>query len=346
MLVRRNRQSQAVARVAKRALRFALSPAGVALGAMGAARVMPSFRPTPAHLRAARSGLRRVRRAGRSRFLKKAKTLKKQVRELKRTVNNEQGTHITRTRDTGRVLSLVNQSVKTGVDANKASVLETAISVLKYYNPADPANLTTAAGATGTYVRKFRFETIYSSMSIVNNYQVPCKATIYLVEPKGDTSVTPTTAFTDGLTDVGGISSTSPLVYLTDSPVFNELWRIVKSTSKRIEPGRGLTLTHSVKNLLYDPAYHDSHTSTYKKSEAAYSFIIMVEGLLAHDTAANEQGISFAGVDYVLDSKWVVKYDAGVDLIQYTITDNSDTFTNAAVMSAKPVADNQSYSVP
>ncbi len=273
--------------------------------------------------------------------------LKNQVKELKRIAESNMGTLLYRQRETARVLSGVNGLGQNSFDGSQSTFLELVLAQLRYYDHEAPSALTTASGITGTYQKEFYFSRNYAKIMVRNNYQVPCKVTLYAVTPKGDTSLAPQTAFTQGLSDVGNPTATSPLVYLTDSELFNDLWRIEKSKDFYIMPGTEASLSHSTKSFQYDPSMFDDHNLLYQKKFGSFAFIVRLTGVLAHDTVVTtEQTTIQAGVDVQIDSTWVVKYAAGVDIKFVFIDNNADaTFTNAGITSASPIVDNQSFSL-
>lgn len=272
-------------------------------------------------------------------------SVKKQLSELKKQVSASNGTLIYRKRGTTRVLSLANQQANSNSESMGVTNLEAVLGQLRFFNPSAPTTLVQASGASATYYREYMFKSIYTNTLVRNNYQIPCKVTVYTVIPREDTSQAPLTTFTNGLADVGNPSSSSPLVFLTDSDEFNDLWKIVKSKSKILLPGEQMHLMHSVKNILYSPATYDSHVLTYQRRFGSYVQIVRVEGCLAHDLLADEQGFSLAGVDVAWETKYEVIYDAGIDLKFIYLDDSADSFTNGAVVSNMPIADNQTYSV-
>lgn len=272
-------------------------------------------------------------------------SLKKQVTELKKQVNASNGTLIYRARQTFRALAAVNQQTHIMTENIAMANLEVVLAELRFFNPAVPGTLTQGSGASGTYTREYMFKSIATNVTIRNNYQVPAKVTYYIVAPKEDTSIAPLTSFTNGLTDVGAPSSSSQLVHLTDSDEFNDLYRIVSSKSKVLLPGMQMHALHSVKDILYSPATYDSHSLSYQKKYGSYMILVRVEGVIAHDSSADQQGLAQAGVDVLADTTYRVIYDAGIDLKYIVVNDASDSFTNGALVSSMPVADNIPYSV-
>lgn len=273
------------------------------------------------------------------------KQMKSQIRELRRLAEADMGELIYRFRNTFTVRASVNSIDQSEYFSHTSDTLETILGQLRYYNPSAPTSLVTADGSSGTYQKDFLFTSIYHKIHLRNNYQVPADVTVYKVRLKGDTSIAPLTAFTNGLADVGNPGSSSPLVYLTDSEQFKELYSIESSKSFRLSPGAARTMSQSLKNLLYDPSARDSHTVTYQRAHRNMFFIVRVEGVVGHDSSIAEYGVLQAGVDILIDRTFKVKYPAGADIKWIVVNDSSDTFTNGGVVSSKPVSDNLGYSV-
>lgn len=298
-----------------------------------------------------------VRSQGQQRRLKKAvnkevkakrplQRLKKEVKHLKQLTESNMGTHIHRTIGSTQLSASVGQSTFGGLTGITMGVLEQALANLKYYDPSTPGTLLTAPGATGTFAREYLFKSIISSMEIYNNYQVPVHYTLYCFSPKEDTSITPSTAYTSGLADVGGISSTSVLAYPTDSDILTDLWKIVKSSRGILQPGQCASISHSVKPFQYDPSLYDSHSLDYQKASGCHTFYVRFHGPVGHDTAAAERGFLQCALDVIFRVKYEIKYAAGADIKQYSISDTTaSSFTNGGVVSERPVADNIGYSV-
>lgn len=275
---------------------------------------------------------------------KSTSQLAKQVANLSRKVSVDQGTLTFYSRQTSRCLASVNQCAYLEVGGVPNSAYEDVLAQLRFFDSATPNTLVQASGASATYKRDYLFS-YYHTIDVRNNYQVPCKVTMYIVTPKADTSILPVTAFTNGLTDIGSPSSTSSLLYPTISPQFNQLWKIQDSKTKFLQPGQMASISSAEKNISYDPSLTDSQTSDYQKKNKACVIFVRVEGCLAHDTANDQQGFAQAGVDISYVRKMICKYDAGIELDFVYINDTADAFTNGAVVSSYPVADNIGYSL-
>lgn len=305
--------------------------------------LMPSRKPRRTQgMRRTRYGKRQVK--GR---YNKSKGLKKQVAQLSRIAKADQGTLIFRTRDTTSASSAVNSSLFKGVqDLNTLTKMELVLAQLRYYDPADPATLIVAPGATGSFQKDFFFDKSHHKIEIRNNYIVPVKVRFYIFKVKEDTNITPQVAFENGMADIGNPGNTSALVYPTDSNQLMELWKIAKSVSFTLEAGQSRVITYTNKKFVYDPSISDNHSLTFQRSFDGCSCAVRLEGIIGHDTVeGSEQGTLQAKVDITIDSVWHVMYPAGADIKHIKVTNSSSTFTNSGRVSNMPVSDNQGFGV-
>lgn len=269
----------------------------------------------------------------------------KEVRKLKSFAESGMGNLIYRSRITARVLNgTVNTAAYDNYVCFDISSMETALAELRFFDPAAPGTLVQGSGASGAYQRNYLFEKMNVKLTVKNNYQVPCKFAIYLCEAKEDTSIAAATAFTNGLTDVGNPSATSCLILPPDSVQLTELYKVTYKKGGLLLPGQQVSTSYSGSNIEYDPAMVDSHNLSYQSRYRGANWIVRVEGVLGHDTTADEQGSMLAGLDIQRDREYSIKYDAGVDLKYIVVADSSDSFSNAGVNSEQPVADNVAYS--
>lgn len=276
---------------------------------------------------------------------RKVKGLSKQVKELKRLAESDMGTHTQRHRVTWNVAALPNEQGFISVASVNASLIESVLAELRYYDPTTPTTLVQASGASGTFQKEFFFDKVYSKITIRNNYQTPCMVSAYACRPKVDTSITPLSAWQNGLTDIGAPATSSPLTFLTDSPQFRELWTIESSKKLLLDAGEQCSMASTGKKFQYDPSLFDNHALLYQKTFQSLVWHVFVTGVIAHDNVADEQGIIGAGIDLVIDSTFVVKYPAGADITYLHIDNSSSAFSNSAVVTNKPYADNQQHSV-
>lgn len=280
---------------------------------------------------------------------KQIKSLKGQVRQLKKIAESDQGTHIYRWREAGyQVCAIHGSAFKSDQHfyINDLTKLASAIESLRYYNPSVPGTLVTADGNTGTYQRDFYFKRSYSKIMVRNNYQVPVNVTLYLFRVKESTSINPQDAFTNGLADIGNPSASSCLVYPTDSQELKDLYKIEKTKSVYLQPGSQIQMTASFKPFQFDPSFVDDHTSNFQKAYGGGSFACRISGALGHDTiSTGAQGSLAAAIDYQVDNTFEIIYAAGADIKTVEVEDNSiSTFANLGVLCNKAAADLQPWS--
>lgn len=277
----------------------------------------------------------------------KVANLSKQVREIARQLEGDIATHTFRQRNTASMRILENVSEHRdflGEALSRTSALQAAMANFRYWDPATQA-LVVANPSAGTQAQDIRFKSIHKKIGIFNNYQVPCQVTVYATLPKQQTSITPTGAFVLGMADQGNPTISLSNIYLTDSDQFKESWKIVKSMTRRLLPGGHMSMSHNAKAFDFDPAYFDTHAFDFIPEYTNIVWVVRLEGVLGHDSVVTtEEGNLPAGVDIVFDTKFVMNYDAGQDLNDYSINDGSSDFTNIGLVSNKPVSDNQSYS--
>lgn len=267
------------------------------------------------------------------------------MKKVKCFIAQRTAEHVKRSRRVGSCRAGVN--LVSNCQINKDGTLddiEASASALRFWNPATNA-LTTLDFASGTYSRE-ACVSIYKKILLKNNYQVPCHIELWSGRPKDATNLTPHDCFTGGLADQGGISDTSPLVRLHDSRSVDDVWEMKLISKKILYPGEAITRKHYVTKFDYTFATNDQHALSYHRNQGGHVFYLRVYGTLGHDTTAAEYGRMEAGVDWEYTSTIVWEYDAGKDLKDYTIDDTSATsFTNSGVQGAKPIADNQPYSI-
>lgn len=271
--------------------------------------------------------------------------LKSQVRELQKQSKSDQGELIYRARDNLRVTAAVNSQAAGDVLGYSAVTLESVLANCKFFNPSVPGTLTTADLSSGTFQRDIHFKRAMSKIIVRNNYQVPARVRLYGCVAKEDTGITPRTTWVNGLADIGSAVYTDAMTYPSDSRQFTDIYKVAVSLRKTLEPGQECELSYSSKEFDYDPSLYDSHNLAYLSEYGCHGWIIIVEGVMGHDTAADEQGALQAAVDVAIYRNFKVLYPAGANLRLLATSDGFSTFTNGGVVSSKPVSDNIGYSV-
>lgn len=280
------------------------------------------------------------------RATKKA-SVKSEIKNIKKQLKSDQATHTHKRREASIISVGVNQSTHTALAVTRTTELESAMANLRYYDPSVPGTLTTADASTGTYSRQIHFEGFHKKLTLRNNYQIPVKVRVYSLVPKGDTNIVPTTFYSDGITDqcISG-STTSPQLYFFDINMVKDNWKSVKTTTSELQPGQELVCTYNAKSFDYDPSNADTHNLSYQSKYRAHSWVVRLEGVLSHDTVQSEHTTNQGALDYINDTVFKMTYDAGTNLDDISFNNLADTaFTNSGVLSNKPVADNQTYSL-
>lgn len=291
---------------------------------------------------------RRPKTKSNKKLSKEVSRIKKQVSDLKHSENASLGNM------TYRQLQVWNQTCANNVQSislyeiSKPSNYETVLAQLKYYDPSVPGTLITASAATGTYQKNFLVKSIFSKLTFRNNYQSDADVTVYLCTPKSDSSISPSQAWTDGITtDAGNVTANTEInQYPTDYDVFRDLWTAKRAAHKILSPGQSFDVSHSISNVDYDPALYDEHSAQYQKRFKTAMWMVVLRGTLSHDTAVDDQlGLAQAGIDTYVQNTWNVQYDAGVNLSYVYLDTTLDTPTNGFVQSHQPIPDNVGYSV-
>lgn len=251
--------------------------------------------------------------------------------------------------------NVINTSLRVGDNVqkvasyaiNRSQDYESVLANLKYYDPSDPANLVTASGVTGAYQKEFLVKNINAKLEMRNNYQSDVCLTVYLCIPKSDSSISPDTAWTNGITtDAGNVLANTELnQYPTDYDVFRDLWTAKRVCYKKLSPGQSATATTNISDVTFDPALYAQHSADYQRRWKSQRWLVVVTGTISHDSVSpNDVGLSSAGVDILISSTWKVQYDAGVNISYVYLDTTYDTPGTGFVQSHQPVADNISYS--
>jgi hypothetical protein len=272
------------------------------------------------------------------------------MKQMKCFINQRTAIHIHRIRDTGSlVTSGVNNQARHNITCGGGiSKHEAAAANLRYWNP-QTNTLVGADPTIGTYSRDLCIS-ISRKLLCRNNYQVPCHIQIWNCIPKTSVDVgdTPNSLWQNGLTDqMATPASNSPMMYISDVDDLKNLWQINCLVNRQIQPGQEVVATSVSERFDYTIATNDAHADEYQKRQGGHIFLMRITGVLQHDSGGvAEVALGRAGIDWMCDVTYKFEYDAGKDLHEYSIVDNSATgFTTAGVLSARPVVDNQSYSV-
>lgn len=272
--------------------------------------------------------------------------IKGKLRKLKKLDDATTGTLTYRVGLAYALSSARNKQFAAAYAANDTTQIEQALANTKYFNPATPGTLTTASSVAGTYQRNMLIDYSSLTLNIRNNYQVPCEIDVYLCTVKDDTNQGPVSAWNAAVPDGSNLTDSTDLnQYPTDYNTYNDLWKTKKLMSKLLQSGQQITVSHSTSDFEYDSATVDTHGLVYQKEYKCFAIMVVLKGVLAHDTVLDEQCINPAGLDIEQKRVMKVKYSAGINISYSQVVNTYDTITNTSVVANKPVSDNQSYSV-
>ncbi len=279
-------------------------------------------------------------------LVKKVKKLSTQMRNVQRIAKADIGTLTYRNRESRDLQISQGFNNVTSLSLIPITIIQSAISSLPYFDPSSPGVNIFADGNTGTYQRNFRMKPS-SRVTCRNNYRVPVNVRLYLCLPKENTSVNAATAYTIGITDI--IQSPSininNLVYPTDSVTLGLLYRIIWSKQMVLQPGQQYTKSHGYPSFNYDPSFDDTEGSTFYPNYCGAQMLVRGEGVVGHDSVADEMGTMQCAIDMQFDRVLKVTYGAGVQVQSLVVDDGGDIFSNTGIISNKPAAINQAYQI-
>lgn len=267
---------------------------------------------------------------------KTLRTLEKKGNKLELT--NNIATHTYRKRTCTRMDGTALEADHVVFNTNTKDEFELALNNLRYFDPAVPGTLKTADTNLGTYARDYFFESITSKIRVCNNFTVPVKVTIYCCRPKIDTNIDPLTAYTNGLTDqvIGTVNQGKILLFPTDINEFNKFWNIEQSNRKVLPNGGVMSLSCRENKIKYSANFSDTHPQTYQTKLKNRTYFVRIEGTIGH--SGTNVGATQVSVDVCVDQKYVIRYDAGVELNDFSYADNSAGTAN--FIGSKPQTSN------
>lgn len=246
-----------------------------------------------------------------------------------------------------RVTFLTNDQGVVPIGGSRTIDLESILSKCKFFDPSNPATLIEGSLAAGTYQRNVRFENITSNIECRNNYGTTMEVTIYKCLVKEDTNNNPITAWASGIPDGSNLSTPNDLgQYPTDYDLVNDLWKLTVAKKVVLQPGQAVKAFHKTGAFEFASSTVDTHALAYQKEYKSFEWLVIAKGVHGHDTSFLQVANMPGGIDFSWTNVYKVKYDAGIN-IRFVHVDNgnADTFSNAGVMSQKPMTDNQGYSV-
>lgn len=277
------------------------------------------------------------------------KQIKKQIRDLKKDVKEGQTTFKYRSRTTNSMIADNDTVIQNSSFGLSYGTFAYILQYLQYFDETTGSFVTRSffdgSGTRSAFIKYFS-----TAVDFKNNYQVPCKVSVYLCTPKSDTDqdliLNYNANVIQNCISVGGVvASANPLIYVTDSDIINDQWNIKKMKEHYLEPGQCGSAFHSVSDIHFQ---RNSDVTLYQRSLKCFSLLLRVEGgkrSLGHkDDNASIVGYSKCGIDWSRNDKMIVEYEGG-QTADRIFVDYTKNLTVDPVVSSKPVADNIKYSV-
>ena len=300
----------------------------------------PPMRRSNDFIRGRNMKRRRTRRPSR-----KGPKLTKKVNKLVRFMNQQTAEHIRRVRNTGRIFSNYGQVLNANIASGSTFILiQAAMANLRYYDPGTNA-LVTADAATGTYSRDIMVS-IYRRLTFHNTRVFPVHIQVFSCFPKDATDQSPNQAYLSGLADQGASAAASPLTYVSDSKDLSNIWDIRKVCDKTLQAGQSMVCKAVTSTFPFTIATNDVQTLPWQRKQGGHSWFVRINGPFSHESGTSAIGMMDSAADYISDVVYKFTYDAGKDLHDISVEDNSPTFLAGGVISQKPTAANYTATAP
>ncbi len=271
--------------------------------------------------------------AKQTRYKRKSQTKmnKKRISYLNKKLNNNEATIVYRKRDNNdSQIGAVDTCAYKSFDGLNKSIVELSITNLKYFDPSAPTVLQTVDYNAGTFNKQILVQPKCTFL-LRNNYRVPVMCELYICRVKSDTSQSPRAALVAGLTDVGNLADNDIQSKVSDSMILKDLWNVKKVYKGMLQAGSQKTFMHYEKPFSYDTSLADTHNLTYIKQFKSFSWLTRLEGVVGHNPSGSVQGKLEGGIDIIMDTQIIVKYDAGIDLFEVQTTNNNGLLATPVV---------------
>lgn len=258
--------------------------------------------------------------------------LKKRVKELEKKVKENKAFHVFKGEATIQVTSSANRCGYTQGVLFGAAQFEQMLDAFPFQSTSTPGTAATYDATTVTQPVKWTIHA-YSKTIMRNNYLYPIKIRCYVLKPKCDTSTTPTSSVTAGISEQlsGAVySNTAPFTYPSDSKEFRDQWAVITSCEMKLQSGDECEVPYEEK-FIYDQEYTDQNTLTYL---AKYSRLIFIRicGVVCHDSVTSTNvGIAPGALDGVIERKFSVSYPAAAPIFTNEIASGLSSITTAVV---------------
>lgn len=265
------------------------------------------------------------------------KPLKKRIKELEEKIHDNFMTYEYKTNSTFQAASVINRcgygvgNLFTNVD------FENVLAAIPYTDPLFPGTKQTVDTRIVTVATRWKISA-YAECVMRNNYLYPLHLRCYIIKPKSDTSILPTTSIANikPFQEAGPLASnliystTDPWLYPTDSKDFTDHWKIITSCDMKLQSGDECKVPYS-EDMEYDQEYLDQQPNTFTKKWTRF-ILVRVVGVVAHDlTDAALVGICPTKVDAIVHAKFLLKKPADIPIDVKFVGTNLGNVSTAVV---------------
>lgn len=242
--------------------------------------------------------------------------------------------------DSTRISAGTEQSYQGEVMLTKSGI-ETAMANGRFYNPSVPGTLITADLSTGTYSRIIKCRG-HQRMRVANNTTVGYYCDIYVFECKDDSDTLAGAAWDAGLTDVGGLSSSSSMSFIEDSALLKSLWRKKLKKTYYVAPGEEVSCSWTSPYFLYNPANKDVDTDAYQRSFHTFEMLAVLRGKICHSAATTTNvKIGDQAADVSIYREYEFRYDSGGPPLKYIVATDNQPAVSDERYANMPISDIQ-----
>lgn len=274
------------------------------------------------------------KRGGRRKKVSKVKRLQKAVSQIRRIIP-KRSSYIFRWTDTGTIVAAQNERAHGHcADLSRSSFVGAIDNGIPIYNPATNEFISRDVSLNTAWT-DIRVD-VKHRLQCRNNTNQPLEAWIYQFKYIEDSSSTPIQlfeAFWDNAQ--GAIPTVGGGVPITGSP--NPMNRFPSDSKASwckdlkmifhqhviLNPGNTFEKYTTYKNIKYDTNYMNDHGALYLKALKCFSYYVMIQGLIAHDsTVPTLVGYADTQLDFISNLEFKVHYitDIPVKFHQEEIT--------------------------
>jgi len=259
------------------------------------------------------------------------KQITKEVKNIQRNLQTNTGYLTIKSRTPFSAECSANQADHQNIDGSSIPIMETFLTAVPYFEGGALVNVDLT---NDLFQRKVHFKSISSSITLRNNRITPCECRVYIMESKADTSTAPTGYFTTGITDQMDVPALNhPMLYLSDSEQVKDMWKQVKCVRKILNCGSQFSVSHTIKNIVYDTSLYDTHALHYQKKYKNFTFVVRIEGVPSHQAdSSGTIGSCDSKVTILQDTVAHLEYDSGSSGTKRIIcVNNSSSQTNPVI---------------